>query len=442
MSRSIVRHRCSECGAESTKWAGRCGQCAAWNSLEEVARPSSAPTVIARPLSDVVESDAERLLTGVAELDRVLQGGLVRGSVTLLGGEPGVGKSTLVLQALASLARRRRCLLITGEESAAQVRLRAGRLDALHDEVWLAAETSLPSVLALLQEVQPDVAVIDSIQTMADPEVASSPGSVNQVRDCAAALVSHAKASGTAVILVGQVTKDGSLAGPRLLEHSVDTVLSFEGDRHHALRLLRAVKHRYGATGELGIFEMREQGLCGVPDAGGLFLTDRRAGVAGSAVVPTLDGHRSLVVEVQALVCPAPPGQARRSAQGLDTGRLHLLLAVLEQRAGIRLGGDDVYVSVVGGARLDDTAADLGVALAVASAALDVPLPDDVAAIGEIGLAGEVRQVSRMEERVREARRLGFQRIAVPRGVTLRNGGIVLSSLSEALAALELRSHD
>jgi DNA repair protein RadA/Sms len=353
--------------------------------------------------------------TGLPELDRVLAGGLTPGSVTLLGGEPGIGKSTLVLQAVAQMARRgRRALLVSAEESPPQVRRRAQRLDALVPGVWLVAETSMPAILAAVEEVRPDVLVVDSIQTVWDPEIESAAGSVGQVRGCAHQLVRLAKAGGPATILVGHVTKEGALAGPRVLEHLVDTVLSFEGDRHHALRLLRATKHRYGPTGELGLFEMGGEGLAGIADAGGLFLADRRPGTAGSVVFPAIEGQRPVLLEIQALVVATNLATPRRSTTGFDSGRLAMLLAVLERRAGIALGGHDVYVSVVGGVRIAEPGADLAVCLALASSLTCLPVREGWITVGEVGLGGEIRQVAQTPRRLSEAARLGFTRALVP----------------------------
>ncbi|HEX2040574.1 MAG TPA: DNA repair protein RadA [Acidimicrobiales bacterium] len=421
-------HRCTECGGASPRWSGRCGSCGAWNSLvEEVeeARPAgvasrSGPADRPVPLHEVDLQQWSLRPTGIHELDRVLGGGLVPGSVTLLGGEPGIGKSTLLLQAVSSLAQRgARCLVVSAEESKQQVRVRADRLGVREPTVWLASETSLPHIVAAVGEVVPDVLVVDSVQTIHDPELGSTPGSVVQVRECAQQLVRVAKERGTATVLVGHVTKDGALAGPRALEHVVDTVLSFEGDRHHALRLLRAVKHRFGPTGELGLFEMAETGLVGVPDPSGLLLGDRCVGLDGSAapgsvVVPAMEGNRPLLVELQALVARTSLPQPRRSAQGLDAGRLALLVAVLERRVGLSLVGADVYASAVGGVRVVEPAADLALGLALASALADVPVPPGVVACGEVGLAGEVRQSAHTPRRLAEAARLGFGRAVVP----------------------------
>jgi DNA repair protein RadA/Sms len=418
--------------------------------VEEVERPSATgERIIAaeRPVS-IADVDAEEWVarpTGVSELDRVLGGGLVPGSVTLLGGEPGIGKSTLLLQALSTLAATgARCLLVSAEESRQQVRLRAERLGALPASLWLVGETVLANVIDHIEQVAPDVCVIDSIQTLHDSELGSVPGSVTQVRECARQLVQVSKSRGLATVLVGHVTKEGALAGPRVLEHVVDTVLSFEGERHHALRLLRALKHRFGPTSELGLFEMVDAGLVGLPDAGAMFLADRRAGVPGSVVVPTIEGHRPLLVELQALVGPAAvPNLPRRSAQGLDGGRLALLLAVLDRRAQLPLGACDVYASAVGGVRVVEPGADLPLALALASAHTDVALPDDLVACGEVGLGGELRQVSQTPRRLAEAARLGFAQAIVPesapdppRGITVHRAG----TLTDALATLQLRT--
>ncbi|MGI8810381.1 MAG: DNA repair protein RadA, partial [Acidimicrobiales bacterium] len=344
-------YRCAECGADGPQWTGRCAGCGAWNTIiEERAAPASATRAAsaspsrAIPIAEVESEGWAPRPVGVGELDRVLGGGLVAGSVTLLGGEPGIGKSTLLLQALAALARQgTSCLLACAEESAQQVRMRAARLGALEPNLWLVAETDLGAILAHADAMAPDVLVVDSIQTVFDPELASAPGSVAQVRECAHRLVRAAKDVGRATVLVGHVTKDGALAGPRVLEHVVDTVLSFEGERHHALRLLRAVKHRFGPTSELGLFEMTDDGLIGVPDPGRLFLSDRQAQAPGSVVVPTLEGHRPLLVELQALVAKSPLAMPRRSAQWLDAGRLAMVSAVLEERVGMTLAGADVY---------------------------------------------------------------------------------------------------
>lgn len=447
MSKLRVVHRCTECGAGFPKWAGQCSSCGSWNSLvEDVEGPDLAPTVlapsasVARPISEVDGSLGGPRTTGLAELDRVLGAGIVPGSVLLVGGEPGIGKSTLLLQLVASWPGR--TLYVSAEESAEQVRLRAERLGVVRPDVWLLSETVLPHVLAAIDDVRPGLVVVDSIQTVADPDLGSVAGSVAQVRACAARLVHEAKTRGVPIVLVGHVTKEGGLAGPRVLEHVVDVVLGFEGDRHHALRLLRAVKNRFGPTDELGLFEMADGGLVGVPDASALFLADRRTGVAGSAVLPTLEGQRPLLVEVQALTNPsASGGSPRRSAQGLDPGRLAMLLAVLERRARVVTASADVYVSAVGGVRLTEPGADLAVSLALVSAMTNQPLPPELVVFGEVGLAGEIRQVSHARRRLVEASRLGFRRALVPANSPDGVEGLrvaKVATLAEAIAAAGL----
>jgi DNA repair protein RadA/Sms len=366
-------------------------------------------------LAEIDSQGSVPVPTDVPELDRVIDGGLLPGSVTLLGGEPGIGKSTLVLQALAAMARTgRRSLLVSAEESPAQVRRRAERLEAVVPGLWLVAETSMPAIRAAIETIRPDIVVVDSIQTVYDPDLESTPGSVVQVRGCAQQLSGLAKGNGPITVLVGHVTKEGDLAGPRLLEHLVDTVLSFEGDRHHALRLLRSIKHRFGPTGDLGLFEMTGAGLAGVADAGGLFLLDRRCGTPGSVVFPAMEGQRPVLVEIQALVAPSGLASPRRSATAFDAGRLALLLAVLDRRTGLALARQDVYVSVVGGVRISDPGADLAICLALVSALTGRPIPDDMVVLGELGLGGEVRQVSQASRRLGEAARLGFTQALVP----------------------------
>ncbi len=440
-----VVYRCTECAADQPKWAGRCPSCGAWNSLiEDVedAAPAPAPSLggVAAaapiPLHEVDLMAGTPYPTGLDELDRVLGGGLVPGSVTLLGGEPGIGKSTLLLQLLQLWPGR--TLYVSAEESAQQIRLRADRLGVGQPDLWLLAETSIAGIVAAIERVDPQVVVVDSIQTVADADVGSAPGSVVQVRACAHRLVAEAKARRVSMVLVGHVTKEGSLAGPRVLEHLVDTVLSFEGDRDHALRLLRAVKHRFGPTNDLGVFEMSERGLVAVPDASSMFLADRRTGIAGSTVTPTLDGQRPLLVEIQALTNRMRPDvPARRSAQGLDSGRLALLLAVLERRAGLRLSAHEVFASAVGGVRLAEPGVDLAICAALASAALDVAVPGDVVLFGEVGLAGELRQVGHARRRLAEAARLGFRRAIIPANSANGVAGIETiraATLPEALA--------
>ena len=452
MAKLRLVYRCTECAGSHPKWSGRCITCGAWNSLIEDVEGPEEPLVSlaagmslvapgeAKPITEVDGSIGQPQPTTIPELDRVLGGGIVPGSVTLLGGEPGIGKSTLLMQLLAAWPAR--TLYVTAEESAQQVRLRAERLGALNENVWLLPEMNLHNIFKAIASVQPNLIVIDSIQTIADPELSSPPGSVVQVRGCAHRLVQEAKRSNIPVVLVGHVTKEGGLAGPRVLEHVVDTVLSFEGERHNALRLLRASKHRFGPTSELGLFEMTDAGMVGVPDASQLFLADRRTGVPGSVVVPTIEGQRPLLVELQALTNSvsggAPP---RRSAQGVDSGRLALLLAVLERRARISLAGHEVYASVVGGVKLAEPGADLGLCLALVSAVVNKPLPADLVVIGEVGLAGEVRQVAQVGRRLAEAARLGFTRAIVPASASAKVDGIRVegaATLTEALALAQL----
>jgi DNA repair protein RadA/Sms len=425
MARARTVHRCQSCGAASPKWVGRCPGCDEWGTLVEevdVVGPAASGLPAPErpvPIAEVDAGEFQPRPVGLPELDRVLAGGLVPGSVTLLGGEPGIGKSTLLLQAAAAVAATGATVLyISAEESRQQVRLRAERLGALRPRLLIASDTALPHVMAHVDEVRPDLLIVDSIQTVHLPELSSAAGSVAQVRECAARLVTEAKGRDMATLLVGHVTKEGSLAGPRVLEHLVDTVLAFEGDRHHALRLLRAVKHRYGATSELGVFEMCGQGLVAVADPSELFLADRLRGVPGSVVVPVLEGHRPMLVEVQALVAPTKMPAPRRTAEGVDPRRLGLLLAVLDTRAGVATSSADVYALAVGGVQVEDPGADLGVTLAVASSATGQAVAGDTVAFGEVGLGGELRQVAQAEARLREAARLGLRRAVVPVGTT------------------------
>jgi DNA repair protein RadA/Sms len=396
-------------------------------------RPESAA-----PLTSLTGESVDPWPTGLAEVDRVLDGGLTPGSVTLLTGEPGIGKSTLLLQVASAMARRGLAVLyVSAEESRAQVRRRAERLGALCDRLWLAGDPTLDAIVGQLDDVGPQVLIVDSVQTVFDPDIDSVPGSVVQVRECSHRLVAEARSRDLAAVVVGHVTKDGAIAGPRLLEHVVDTVLSFEGDRHHALRLLRAIKHRFGSTLELGVFEMTDRGLGGVADAGRLLLADRQPGVSGSAVVPTVDGRRTLLVELQALVAPTPAFQPRRSSQGVDAGRLAVILAVLERRAGLALSRSEVFALAVGGVRVVEPGADLALALAVASSHHGSPLPDGLVACAEIGLGGELRHVAQLQPRLAEAARLGFRVALVARSAPARHPDLELvraASVSEAIS--------
>jgi len=430
MAKTAKRHRCIDCGSTTARWAGRCPTCGEWNTLVEEAQLGPLVRAVDAldlasmpvPLRSVDVSEAVPVPTGVDEFDRVLSGGLVPGSVTLLGGEPGIGKSTLLLQVLAARASAgHRVLLVSAEESAHQVRLRAERLGPIPPGLLILSATDIGTVINAAAESAPDLLVIDSIQAVAigpanpgERRAGGVPGSITQVRECADQLVGLAKSRQVATVLVGHVTKDGSLAGPRALEHMVDTVLSFEGDRHHALRLLMAVKHRFGPTGELGLFEMGDQGLNRVDDPGRLLLGDRLCGVPGGVVLPAVQGRRTLMVELQALVTAMGQATPKRSVVGLDGGRLAMTLAVLVEHARLAVLTVDVFASVAGGIRVTEPAADLAVALAVASAATGVPLPPTLAAVGEVGLSGELRQVTNLPRRLEEALRLGFDQVVVP----------------------------
>jgi len=425
MDRRRVQYVCQSCGHASAKWLGRCPDCGEWNTLVEEAvaaapargGPRASATPAAQPVSvtEAAAAPEARTSTGIAEFDRVLGGGLVGGSVVLVGGDPGVGKSTILLQVGDRLARAgARALYVSAEESVRQTRLRADRLGAAAPGLLLLAENDLDVILHTASAQRPAALIVDSIQTVYRSDVASAPGSVAQVRECTAGLVRLAKDEGIAVFIVGHVTKEGALAGPRVLEHLVDTVLYFEGDRHHAYRILRATKNRFGSTNEIGVFEMAAAGLVEVPNPSAAFLSERPREAPGSAVVCAIEGSRPVLVEVQALVSPTHFGMPRRTAAGVDYNRLLLLLAVLERRAGLHLAAQDVYVSVAGGMSVDEPAADLGIAVAVASSLRDRPVDPRVVLIGEVGLAGEIRSVPQMSKRLAEAVRLGFERAVIP----------------------------
>ena len=419
-------YRCADCGWTTSKWVGRCGECQAWGTVEEIGAvpvrttAAGAVTAPAQPIMDVDVEQAQVRPTGVGELDRVLGGGLVPGAVVLVAGEPGIGKSTLLLDVCGREGRAgRRVLYVTGEESAAQVRLRAQRIEALASTLYLAAETDLAAVLGHIEQVRPDLVVIDSVQTIGSAQVDGAAGNVAQVREVAAALIATAKSRGIATLLVGHVTKDGSIAGPRVLEHLVDVVVQFEGERHSRLRLVRAVKNRYGPTDEVGCFDLSDSGILGLADPSGLFLspggTEREA-VPGTCVTVTLEGRRPLLAEVQALVAPSVVQSPRRATSGLDGSRVAMLTAVLERRARVRIGSADIYVSTVGGVRVTEPATDLAVALALAGATNDRALVPGTVAFGEVGLAGELRPVGGVPRRLSEAARLGFRTAIVPTG--------------------------
>ncbi|MBC8007010.1 MAG: DNA repair protein RadA [Prolixibacteraceae bacterium] len=424
MAKAKTVYTCTECGGQTLKWQGQCPHCTAWNTLvETIAEKSAASRYQSvaessrlQKLGEVDASEEPRRPTGIGELDRVLGGGLVTGAVVLLGGDPGIGKSTLLLQALAIMGGSCNAIYVSGEESAQQIALRARRLAVDASALNLLAEIQLEKVLSVLSTQKPDVAVIDSIQTIYSEALQSAPGSVAQVRECAAQLTRFAKSSGTALLLVGHVTKEGALAGPRVLEHMVDAVLYFEGETHSSFRLVRAVKNRYGAVNELGVFAMTDRGLRGVSNPSALFLSHHETQVSGSCVMVTQEGSRPLLVEVQALVDEAHAPNPRRLSVGLEQNRLAMLLAVLHRHAGIVAFDQDVFVNAVGGVKIDEPAADLPVLLAIVSSLRNKPLPEKLVAFGEIGLAGEVRPVQRGQERLREAAKLGFKLAIIPKG--------------------------
>ncbi|WP_067466951.1 DNA repair protein RadA [Actinomadura macra] len=457
-------YRCSECGWQTSKWVGRCGECQTWGTVTEATSATPARVVSAgpvsspaRPIGQVDVRSAKTRPTGLDELDRVLGGGIVPGAVLLLAGEPGIGKSTLLLEvaALASTgqaaetegasvprqasaeASHSPVLYVTGEESAQQVRLRADRVGAITDHLYLAAETELSAILGHIDAVQPTLLVVDSIQTIGTSEVDGAPGGVTQVREVAANLIRVAKERGITVVLVGHVTKDGAIAGPRLLEHLVDVVLYFEGDRHSRLRMIRAVKNRYGPTDELGCFDLSEVGIVGLPDPSGLFLTRRDEPVPGTCVTVTLEGRRPLVAEVQSLVAKSHLPAPRRATSGLDTSRVAMVLAVLAQRCKISMHEQDVYVSTVGGVRLTETSVDLALALAVAGSTVEQALSNSLIALGEVGLAGEARIVPGVQRRLAEAARLGFKHAVVPRGSLELADGSPLKRADPQLSSFE-----
>ena len=416
---------CQECGYESPKWMGQCPGCKKWNTfVEETVSPSQGKSSVkgmggvkaAEPvtLSQVQINEEERLHTGSKELDRVLGGGIVGGSMTLVGGDPGIGKSTLLLQVCRSLADQVQVLYISGEESLKQIKLRAQRIGAFSDKMLLFCETNLDTIRQVIERKKPDVVVIDSIHTMYNEEVASAPGSVSQVRESTGVLLQIAKGMGVSIFIVGHVTKDGNVAGPRVLEHMVDTVLYFEGDRHASYRILRGVKNRFGSTNEIGVFEMREEGLVEVENPSEFMLDGRPEGASGSVVACSMEGTRPILIEIQALVCSSGFGIPRRTAAGTDFNRVNLLMAVLEKRLGLNLSSSDAYVNIAGGIRMNEPAIDLGILLAIVSSYKDIVIDDKVLVFGEVGLSGEVRAVSMAEQRVQEAKKLGFTTIILP----------------------------
>ena len=431
MAKERVLFVCSTCGYESPRWMGKCPECGAWNTLEEQISTSPSeglkerkgnnkqrPGTGAKPmrLSDIPQELVNRVSTGIAELDRVLGGGIVEGSLVLVGGDPGIGKSTLLLQVADFLARHGSTVLyISGEESARQIRMRAARLDAKSDNLLILSENAMDNAEERWTETQPAYMIVDSIQTMYRPDMASAPGSVSQVRECTSMLMRMAKTSGCTIFLVSHVTKEGAIAGPRVLEHMVDAVLYFEGDRQHDYRILRAVKNRFGSVNELGIFEMSEHGMHPVDNPSEHLLSERARDVAGACVHCAIEGSRPMMVDVQALALQTAYGNPRRTTNGFDYGRLSLLLAVLEKRAGLPMYNQDVYVNIAGGLDLSEPAADLPLLASIASSMRDVPIPADWAVFGEVGLTGEIRAVSQAERRLAECARLGFTSVVLPR---------------------------
>lgn len=420
---------CQECGTESIKWVGKCPGCSEWNTMVEELKPTKAQVAqekrgfvasesMTKPqrLKDIETQDEARIKTSISELNRVLGGGIVKGSLVLCGGEPGIGKSTLLLQTAHDLAEKKVSVLyVSGEESARQIKLRAERLGVLDEELYIYAETDLTLIERQIQQIQPEFVIIDSIQTIHMPDVTSAPGSITQVRECTAQLMKLAKLGGISIFIVGHVTKEGNIAGPRLLEHMVDTVLYFEGDRHHTYRILRAVKNRFGSTNEIGIFDMKEEGLAEVTNASEVFLEDRTHGLPGTAIMASIEGTRPILVEIQSLLTPTNYGNPKRMASGVDYNRVSLILAVLEKRMGFFLQNQDTYVKVTGGVKLDEPAVDLAIVASIVSSYKDKTMPSGDVYMGEVGLTGEIRRVSRVEDRVKEAKKLGFNRAIIPK---------------------------
>ena len=439
---------CTECGNETAKWAGQCPACGAWNTLVEAPAEPKAKSDAARPrkggtapklLSELDTQEEIRFPTGLTELDRVLGGGAVRGSVVLVGGAPGVGKSTLLLQLCGLVGRSEKILYVTGEESRRQLKMRAQRLGVSDGEIYVLAETDLGEIGAAIDSTEPTVVIIDSIQTMFDPELAAAPGSVSQVRECTMSIMRRAKADGFAAFVVGHINKEGNIAGPKVLEHMVDCVLYFEGEQSMSYRILRAAKNRFGSTNEIGVFEMADRGLREVPNPSETLLSGRPTDTPGTCVACVMEGSRPILAEVQALAAKSGYAAARRNSNGIDYNRAMLLLAVLEKRGGLAVSGCDVYVNVVGGLQLDEPAADLATLLAVASSYRDVPIGSDLAAIGEVGLSGEVRSVTQLDHRLSETARLGFRRCIIPahvRGDVQAPPGLKLISVRNVREAI------
>ena len=448
MSKLQSKYVCQNCGYESPRWVGKCPNCSEWNTfVEELVQKVSARKIVkgtsikATPLNEVDIVEDQRLTTSIDEFDRVLGGGIVLGSVVLLGGDPGVGKSTLMMQLAAEL-KNSVVLYISGEESAKQIKLRAERLNFKSvDSFLVLAETNVDVIAEVIERTPPDVIIVDSIQTMFRPQFESSPGSVGQVRESTALFTRIAKDKSIPIFLIGHVTKEGVIAGPKIIEHMVDTVLQFEGERHYAYRILRAIKNRFGSTNEIGVFEMRDTGLHEVKNPSEVFLSERSFGASGSTVVASVEGTRPILIEVQALVTPTSYGVPQRNTTGLDYRRLGLLIAVLEKRLGIMLGQYDVFVNIAGGVRVDEPAVDLGIATSIISSLRDRSIDSQIVAVGEIGLGGEVRTVSQIEKRVQEAAKLGFQRILLPKNNLkglLRSNGIELVGIERIEDAVKI----
>ena len=423
MAKKKTKYVCQSCGYESLRWLGKCPQCNSWNSFMEELAPSktekrstitSSSQTKPEQINKIVSEQEDRILTDMAELNRVLGGGIVKGSLVLIGGDPGIGKSTLLLQTSAQVAKKTKVLYVSGEESVQQTKLRADRLKVDHDNLYVMAETNIELITHQIEHLKPGFVIIDSIQTMFKDAVTSAPGSVSQVRECTMEFMRLAKTNGIPICIVGHVTKEGAIAGPRMLEHMVDVVLYFEGERHHTYRILRGVKNRFGSTNEMGIFEMKELGLVEVMNPSEIFLEERSSGAAGSTVVASMEGTRPVLVEIQALISPSSFGNPRRMATGVDSSRVPLLMAVLEKRVGLMLQNQDAYIKVAGGVKLDEPAIDLAIALSIASSFKDKSTKHDDIFIGEVGLTGEVRRVSRIEQRVLEAAKLGFKRVICP----------------------------
>ncbi len=443
---------CSNCGNESSKWFGRCPACNEWNTcyeekinLKSSGKSASKKTATTVKLDDVKKQDIVRTKTGFGELDRVLGGGLVKGSLTLLGGEPGIGKSTLILQICDKIKGEGQVLYVSGEESAQQIKIRADRLGIKNNDIVFLGETDIDVIEDAILKTNPKLVIIDSIQTMYSDEITSGPGSVSQVREITARIMKMCKQEEITTIIIGHVTKDGNIAGPRVLEHMVDTVLYLEGERYFAYRILRGVKNRFGSTNEIGMFEMNDIGMCEIDNPSSVLLSEKNENVAGSIVVASIEGTRPILVELQALTATSVFGMPRRTANGIDYNRLTLLIAVLEKRTGLPLGNQDVYLNIVGGIKINEPALDLGIILAVSSSFKNIPIPNDVIAIGEVGLTGEVRSVNQIEKRIKEAEKLGFKKCIIPESNkkllkdTYKLDIIGVQNISEAMRCLELK---